>query len=196
MRSDHQNQGSQCERAADRERKAQTQSLGQQADLEQAKHVTELLERARCSHCCAKLAAARPAADQCIGIGPHDSDPATRRAFARATAEGYRQGADAPTKDGIVFGGAWGFEAHQLTFERVLLGQGQADRVMPPAAAHLLCEALLRCDSTFFPDEGSHVHLREPRSGNLEGLDRLARAASYSARARFDESSVGGELRR
>ena len=40
------------------------------------------------------------------------------------------------------------------------------------------------------------LDFREPRSGNLESLDRLAQAASDSARARFDESSVGGELRR
>jgi hypothetical protein len=91
-------------------------------------------------------------------LGPADqkllADPAVRRAFATATAEGYRQGADAPTKDGIVFGGTWGFDANQVGFENVFMWQGELDRVMPAAAARLLSEALPHCNSTFYPDEG------------------------------------------
>ena len=60
-------------------------------------------------------------------LGPADqkvlADPAIRHAFA----EGYRQGADAPTKDGIVFGGAWGFEATQVKSPRLFLRQGDKD---------------------------------------------------------------------
>lgn len=80
--------------------------------------------------------------------------PEIRKALARATAEGYRQGADASTKDGMVFAGPWGFQVEEITFEKVFLWQGKQDRVMPEALARLLAQALPHCTATFYPDEG------------------------------------------
>ena len=80
--------------------------------------------------------------------------PEIRKAFARAIAEGYRQGTDAGTKDGMVFSGPWGFEVEEVAFEKIFLWQGEQDRVMPVAAARLLAQALPHCTATFYPDEG------------------------------------------
>ena len=80
--------------------------------------------------------------------------PEIRKAFAQATAESYRQGADASTRDGMIFAGPWAFQVEEITFERVFLWQGEQDRVMPVAAARLLAQALPHCTATFYPDEG------------------------------------------
>lgn len=74
--------------------------------------------------------------------------------MARATVESYRQGADAGTRDGLLFSRPWGFEAEAIPFEKLFLWQGEQYRVMPAAAARLLAEALSHCASTFCPDEG------------------------------------------
>ncbi len=80
--------------------------------------------------------------------------PEVRKAFAQATAECFRQAADAATSDGLVFSRPWGFQVEAVTFERVFLWQGEQDRVMPAAAARLLAQTLPHCTATFYPDEG------------------------------------------
>jgi hypothetical protein len=50
-------------------------------------------------------------------------DHRLRQMFARATAEGYRQGADAPTKDGIVFSGPGGFDPETVSHGKAFLWQ-------------------------------------------------------------------------
>jgi hypothetical protein len=72
-------------------------------------------------------------------------------------AESYWQGADASTKDGLVFSRLWGIRLEEFTFEKLFLWQGEQDRVMSVAAARLLAQALPHCTATFYPDEG---HLR------------------------------------
>lgn len=80
--------------------------------------------------------------------------PEIRKAFAKAIAEGSRQGADASTKDGMIFSRAWGFQVEEVTFKEMFLWQGEQDRVMSAAAARLLAEALPHCTATFYPNEG------------------------------------------
>ena len=82
------------------------------------------------------------------------SIPGIRKAFAQATAESFRQAADAGTKDGLVYSRPWGFQVEAITFENAFLWQGEQDRVMPAAAAHLMAQALPHCTATFYPDEG------------------------------------------
>lgn len=77
-----------------------------------------------------------------------------RKAFAHAAAESFRQGADASTKDGMVFSRPWGFQVEAITFEKLFLWHGELDRVMPVAAARLLAQALPHCTVTFYPGEG------------------------------------------
>jgi pimeloyl-ACP methyl ester carboxylesterase len=77
-----------------------------------------------------------------------------RKAFAQATVESFRQGADASTKDGMVFSRPWGFQVEEITFEKIFLWQGEQDRIMPGALARLLVQALPHCTATFYPDEG------------------------------------------
>jgi pimeloyl-ACP methyl ester carboxylesterase len=91
-----------------------------------------------------------------LGAADHQvlSIPQIRKAFAQATAESFRQAADASTKDGLVYSRAWGFQVEAITFEPLLLWQGEQDRVMPVAAAHLLAQSLPHCTATFYPDEG------------------------------------------
>src|SRR5258708_4315208 len=80
--------------------------------------------------------------------------PEISKVFAQATAEGFRQAADAGTKDGLVYSRPWGFQVEAITFEQLFLWQGEQDRVMPAAAARLLTQALPHCTATFYPDEG------------------------------------------
>lgn len=82
------------------------------------------------------------------------SIPEIRKAFAQATAESFRQAADAGTKDGLVYSRPWGFQVEAITFENVFLWQGEQDWVMPAAAARLMAQALPHCTATFYPDEG------------------------------------------
>lgn len=98
-------------------------------------------------------AAARPS----LHLGLADQilldDHRISQAFARATAEGYRQGADAPTKYGIVLSGPWGFDPETVSHGKTFLWQGEQDRVMPPAAVHLFSRALPHCSATFYPNQ-------------------------------------------
>jgi pimeloyl-ACP methyl ester carboxylesterase len=80
--------------------------------------------------------------------------PEIRKAFAQATAECFRQATDAATKDGLVYSRPWGFQVEAITFENLFLWQGEQDRVMPAAAAHLMAQSLPHCTATFYPDEG------------------------------------------
>jgi pimeloyl-ACP methyl ester carboxylesterase len=80
--------------------------------------------------------------------------PEIRKAFAQATAECFRQAADAGTKDGIVYSRPWGFQVEAITFEKLFLWQGEQDTIMPAAAARLLAQALPHCTATFYPNEG------------------------------------------
>jgi pimeloyl-ACP methyl ester carboxylesterase len=80
--------------------------------------------------------------------------PEIRKAFAQATAESFRQAADASTKDGVVYSRPWGFRPEAITFEKLFLWQGEQDRIMPTAAARRLSQALPHCTATFYPDEG------------------------------------------
>lgn len=80
--------------------------------------------------------------------------PEIRKVFAQAMAESFRQAADASTKDGLVYSKPWGFQVEAITFENLLLWQGEQDPVMPAAAARLLAHALPHCTATFYPDEG------------------------------------------
>lgn len=75
-------------------------------------------------------------------------------AFAHAAAESYRQGADASTKDGLIFARPWDFLVEAITFEHLFLWHGAQDQVMPVAAARLLAAALPHCTATFYPEEG------------------------------------------
>ncbi len=74
--------------------------------------------------------------------------PEMRTAFAQAAAESYRQGADASTKDGLIFARPWDFPVEAITFERLFLWQGAQDQVMPVAAARLMAAALPHCTAT------------------------------------------------
>jgi pimeloyl-ACP methyl ester carboxylesterase len=91
-----------------------------------------------------------------LGEADHQvlSIPEIRKAFAQATAESFRQAADASTKDGLVYSRPWGFQVEAITFENLFLWQGEQDRVMPEAAARHLSQALPHCTATFYPDEG------------------------------------------
>jgi len=77
-----------------------------------------------------------------------------RKAFAQATAESFRQAADAAAKDGLVYSQPWGIAFETITFEPLFLWQGEQDRVMPAAAARLLAHALPHCTATFYPTDG------------------------------------------
>ena len=44
--------------------------------------------------------------------------------------------------------------ADQLGIEQLFLWQGEQDRVMPAAAAHLLAQALPYCTATYYPNDG------------------------------------------
>ncbi len=91
-----------------------------------------------------------------LGVADHQllGIPEIRKAFAHAIAESYRQGADASTKDGMVFARPWGFQVEEIMFEKIFLWQGEQDRVSPEALARLLAQALPHCTATFYPDEG------------------------------------------
>jgi pimeloyl-ACP methyl ester carboxylesterase len=80
--------------------------------------------------------------------------PEIRSSFAHAIAESYRQGADANTRDAMIFTRPWGFEIEDITFEKIFLWQGAHNQVMPIAAARRLAQALPHCTATFYPDEG------------------------------------------
>jgi pimeloyl-ACP methyl ester carboxylesterase len=91
-----------------------------------------------------------------LGEADHQllSNPEIREAFAQATAESFRQAADAGTQDGLVFSRPWGFQVEAITFENMFLWQGEQDRLMPAAAARLLAQTLPHCTTTFYPNEG------------------------------------------
>ncbi len=82
------------------------------------------------------------------------SSPEIRKVFAQATAECFRQAADAGTSDGLVYSRPWGFQVEAVTCEHLFLWQGEQDTIMPAAAARLIAQALPHCTATFYPDEG------------------------------------------
>ncbi len=82
------------------------------------------------------------------------ASPELRKAFAQATAECFRQAADAGTKDGLVYSRPWGFQVEAIAFEQLFLWQGEQDRVMRTAAARLLAQTLPHCTATFYPGAG------------------------------------------
>lgn len=77
-----------------------------------------------------------------------------RKAFAKALSEGFRQGRDAPAKDGLFFARPWGFRAEEVALDNMFLFQGEQDHILPAADARLLAQALPRCRATFYPDDG------------------------------------------
>ncbi len=83
---------------------------------------------------------------------PGDSE--VRKAIAKALSEGFRQGSDAPAKDGVVFMRPWGFRAEEVAFDNMFLFQGEKDHVLPAADAGLLAQALPQSRATFYPDDG------------------------------------------
>ncbi len=91
-----------------------------------------------------------------LGAADHQllDNEAMRKVFAQATAESLRQGADAATKDGLVYSKPWGFQVEAITYEHLFLWQGEQDPVMPAAAARLLAQALPHCTATFYPNQG------------------------------------------
>ena len=91
-----------------------------------------------------------------LGMADHQllDSPEIRKAFAHASAESFRQGADVSVKDAIIFTGHWGFRVEEITFEKIFLWQGEQDRILPAASARLLAQALPHCTTTFYPDEG------------------------------------------
>lgn len=91
-----------------------------------------------------------------LGMADHQllDSPEIRKAFAHASAESFRQGADTSVKDAMIFTGHWGFRVEEITFEKIFLWQGEQDRILPAASARLLSQALPHCTTTFYPDEG------------------------------------------
>ncbi len=91
-----------------------------------------------------------------LGLADHQllDNPEIRKAFAHASAESFRQGADASVKDAMIFTGHWGFRVEEIAFEKIFLWQGEQDRILPAASARLLARALPHCTATFYADEG------------------------------------------
>jgi pimeloyl-ACP methyl ester carboxylesterase len=81
-------------------------------------------------------------------------DAETRRLFAQAVVESYRQGLQANLDQAITLVKPWGFGAEAIAFENVYLWHGEQDRIIPVGPARLLAQALPHCTATFFPTDG------------------------------------------
>lgn len=81
-------------------------------------------------------------------------NPEIRGSLAQTMAESFRQGGKANLEAVLAEIGSWGFQAEQVTFEKIFLWHGEQDRIMPVAPARLLAQALPHCTATFYPDEG------------------------------------------
>lgn len=81
-------------------------------------------------------------------------NPEIRRSLAQTMAESFRQGGKANLEATLAEIEPWGFQAEQVTFEKIFLWHGEQDRIMPVAPARLLAQGLPHCTATFYPDEG------------------------------------------
>jgi len=81
------------------------------------------------------------------------NNPEIRGLIAQAMAESFRQGADG-NLEVVLAEIHWGFQLHQVKFEKLFLWHGEQDRIMPIAPARLLAQMLPHCTATFYPDDG------------------------------------------
>ena len=79
--------------------------------------------------------------------------PEVRAWLTRDLTEAFRQGAAGPTADVVLLGGRWGFEPRDVRVP-VLLWQGEADMLVPPAMGRYMAEQIPNCRARFFTGEG------------------------------------------
>jgi len=79
--------------------------------------------------------------------------PAVREILAADIAEAFRQGSRGAALDVVLLGRPWGFALDEIRLP-VLLWQGEADRLVPPAMGRRLAATIPNCRATFFPGEG------------------------------------------
>lgn len=79
--------------------------------------------------------------------------PEVRQILAADIAEAFRQGGRGAALDVVLLGRPWGFRLDAIQ-PQVLLWQGEADALVPPAMGRHLAAQIPNCRATFFPGEG------------------------------------------
>jgi pimeloyl-ACP methyl ester carboxylesterase len=79
--------------------------------------------------------------------------PDVRRALGEDIAEAFRNGHAGAALDVVLLGRPWGFELREIAVQ-VLLWQGEADVLVPPAMGRHMAAELPNCRARFFPGEG------------------------------------------
>jgi len=79
--------------------------------------------------------------------------PGVREVLAADIAEAFRQGSRGAALDVVLLGRPWGFRLDGIK-PVVLLWQGEADVLVPPAMGRHLAAQIPNCHATFFPGEG------------------------------------------
>jgi pimeloyl-ACP methyl ester carboxylesterase len=79
--------------------------------------------------------------------------PEVRELLADVLVEAFRQGSRGPALDVVLLGGPWGFRLGEIR-PPVLLWQGEADVLVPPAMGRHLAAAIPDCRGRFYAGEG------------------------------------------
>ena len=79
--------------------------------------------------------------------------PDVRRALAEDIGEAFRQGHRGAALDVVLLGRRWGFDLQDVVVP-VMLWQGEADVLVPPAMGRHVAARLPDCRARFFPGEG------------------------------------------
>jgi pimeloyl-ACP methyl ester carboxylesterase len=87
--------------------------------------------------------------------------PEVRESLGAVIAEAFRQGSRGATLDVVLLGSPWGFRLDAIK-PPVLLWQGEADTLVPPAMGRHLAATIPDCRATFYPAEGHLLLDRMP----------------------------------
>ncbi|MEX0800996.1 MAG: alpha/beta hydrolase [Dehalococcoidia bacterium] len=109
----------------------------------------------------ARLAARSPPAD-----GALLRRPEVMTALADDLREAFRTGTRGPNWDLGMLSRPWGFRVEEIPV-RVHLWHGDADTLVPSAAAHYLAGAIPDCDARFYADEGHFLILDRERAKQI-----------------------------
>lgn len=90
------------------------------------------------------------------------ADPSLQTLLIESLAEAYRMGSRGYAWENRLFTRPWGFRPEEIDAD-VLVWQGEADVIVPPAMGRYLAAAIPGCRATFFPGEGHFLYLKRWR---------------------------------
>ena len=106
--------------------------------------------------------------------------PEIRHMLAADIAEAFRQGSRGAAQDVVLLGRPWGFRLNEIK-PIVMLWQGEADVLVPPAMGRYLAATIPNCQATFFPGEG-HLLVADHLSEIVQAFTPTAGDLTESAR--------------